>query len=160
MSQTTGKNRQWTTRIYRSLLKIDWILSNTNRYLSCLEHLNVGPVNRSSMPTTYDYYYHHHHHSWPKPNYAIFTPQSTLFPTHTTGAHPSIDMTSNKSYYPSLVDTHPTLNNSNSNFYRRHSTYRHLFVSIDGYFIVLFRSWISVADIEHVLFVANIGCSI
>ena len=78
------------------------------------------------MATTYD---HRHHHPWHnKPSYAIFHPPATHFPTHSTGAsQSSLDTTTtNKPYYPSFVDSLPNLNNTNPNFYRRHSTCRHL----------------------------------
>lgn len=92
---------------------------------SFLDHSNYA-ASRPSMTTTYD---HRHHHPWhSKPSYAIFHPPATHFPTHSTGAsQSSLDMTTtNKPYYPSFVDSLPNLNNTNPNFYRRHSTCRHL----------------------------------
>ncbi|CAF4473696.1 unnamed protein product [Rotaria sp. Silwood2] len=71
---------------------------------------NNYAVNNSYPTTTYDY---RHDNSWEKPNYATFNNQSILF---STGGIPSI----NKFYHPSF-DTIPNLNNTNPNFYRRHT---------------------------------------
>ncbi|CAF3634348.1 unnamed protein product [Rotaria sp. Silwood1] len=71
---------------------------------------NNYAVNRSYPTMTYDY---RHDNSWEKPNYSTYN-QSSLF---TTGGIPSI----NKYYHHSSFDTIPNLNNTNPNFYRRHT---------------------------------------
>jgi len=81
---------------------------------------NNYAINRSyPTPTTYDY--HHHHHPWEKANYATFHHQSPLF---STGSISSI----NKSYHPPSFDTIPNLNNTNPNFYRRHSMLINIYI--------------------------------
>ncbi len=82
-------------------------------YIYCLDYNNYA-INRSYPTPTYDY---RHHNPWEKANYATFHPQSPLF---STGSIPSI----NKSYHPSSFDTIPNLNNTNPNFYRRHSMFK------------------------------------
>ncbi|CAF1039867.1 unnamed protein product [Adineta ricciae] len=65
-----------------------------------------------SYPTAYDY--RHHQYPWEKSNYPTYTPnQSTSFSTGTIS-------TMNKPQ-PSSFDTIPNLNNTNPNFYRRHT---------------------------------------
>ncbi|CAF1118203.1 unnamed protein product [Rotaria sordida] len=83
--------------------------STANTMSQSIDYNNYA-VNRSYPTTTYDY---RHDDSWEKPNYATFHHQSSLF---STGGIPSI----NKFYHPSF-DTIPNLNNTNPNFYRRHT---------------------------------------
>ncbi len=94
------------------------LLINETKIKYSLDYNNYS-INRSYPATTYDY---HLHNPWEKPNYATFHHQSPLF---STGNIPSM----NKSYQPSF-DTIPNLNNTNPNFYRRHSMLRQSTYSI------------------------------
>jgi hypothetical protein len=80
---------------------------NIKKTNSILLDYNNYVVNRSYMTTTYD---NRHHNPWEKPNLNTFHYPSPLFPTYSTGG---TDITN--------TDPIPNLNNTNPNFYRRHS---------------------------------------
>ncbi|CAF3352662.1 unnamed protein product [Rotaria socialis] len=83
--------------------------STANAMSQSIDYNNYT-VNRSYPTTAYNY---RHDNSWEKANYGTFHHQSSLF---STGGISSI----NKFYHPSF-NAIPNLNNTNPNFYRRHT---------------------------------------
>ncbi|CAF0903832.1 unnamed protein product [Adineta steineri] len=88
------------------------VTENTANTMSqSIDHNNYA-INRS-YSTIYDY---RHHNPWEKPTYPTFHHHHQS-PLYSTGNISSI----NKSYQSPSFDTIPNLNNTNPNFYRRHT---------------------------------------